>query len=98
MKIQIKLYIQAVKCDWENEFKVVGKTYEVDQNVHCTVIQLYTQEITVDSPDYSQADLIKKGSESLGKQMEKLNSEHNEKLLLVSEKIKALSPVEAKTA
>lgn len=97
VKIKIKLYIQAIKHAWAEDFKIEVSCYQRRSDERDVVIDIDDTEVEVSCPDFEQADFTNGHVEQLRKVKEELLAETHQKAKVLDEQIENLLAIENKS-
>ena len=96
MKLKTKLYIQAVKWSFDDEFEINAGTIKHKSSCDRVVIDIDETEVEVECPDFTQAQFANGHVEQLRKVKEKLLAETHQKAKSLDEQIEQLLAIENK--
>ncbi len=94
MKIKTKLYIQATKYNFEEEFEIGVTSYKNNSDQRHVIIDIDETEIELECPNFSQSDFTNGHVDQLRKVKQELKAETHQKLKCLDEQIESLLAIE----
>jgi hypothetical protein len=91
-----KLFIQAEKYTWDNEFKVVVNSYHNKSDSSTIVIDIEEVDVDVVIPSFTQEQFTNGHIEQLRKVKEKLKADTFIQMQSLDEQIESLLAIESK--
>ena len=93
--MKVKLYVQARKYTWDNEFEIVVHAFKYPPSADSTVVQLSEVEVDVPVPEINEKQLQLEEVKQLQQRItEEKNASHC-RVTAIEEKIQSLLCIEA---
>lgn len=96
MKQKIKIYTQAIKYCFENEFTIISSSTKFSTDKTQTVIDICEQEVEVEVPDNCEDNLVEFEVKELEKVRDKIKADAVVAINNVEDKIQSLLSIENK--
>ena len=95
--MKVKLYIQARKWSFEENFETIVSTFRIESDASYAMVDIDEVEVDIDVPKFTQEQFTNGLVEQLVKTKQKLQAETHLKLKSLDEQIESLLAIECKS-